>query len=79
MSIWKEWTTTSHAGTSQPLTRDSVLMYTIGMRWVMDVYMERVDHNQSRGNLTTTHSGLSINVYYWNEGVKDVYMAGICL
>ena len=41
---------------------------TLGMRGVKDVYMGGLHHNQSRGNLTTTHSGLSINVYYWNEG-----------
>ena len=30
--------------------------------------MVKLDCNQSGGNLTTTDSGLSINVYYWNEG-----------
>ena len=43
-------------------------MYTIGMRGVKDVYMARLYHNQSRGMVTTTHSGLSINGYHWNEG-----------
>ena len=67
MSIWKEWTTTSHSG-----------MYTIGMRWVMDVYMAGLDHNQSRRNLTTTHSGLSFNAHYWNEGCRMSLSHKLC-